>query len=296
MRRVKSLLSGMRATVSAKVVANSVNAWGEKKRPSNGAELDLKALNPDADGDGHVTEQEKEIYAALKAADIDGTGSIGLVELYAVIGNLVGEKKKVKGLTKLVVGLILLLGLALAGIFAVSIMAGELIKESKVNGGAMTTPDGTSAVQVDTVESTTTIWDIPAVETASLARMKDLVFYADMTADARFGGWVEATYKVGGVMKASNTVATIVTTTGETVTIRRAAAGLGAGELRMNGVDYPISDTCTGTCSVGRRKLSTDAEVKEPVVFHGPRKGRKLGFFSALMTSGSFMMMQAGAF
>ena len=74
------------------------------------------------------------------------------------------------------------------------------------------------------------------------------------------------------------------------------AAGLGAGELRMNGVDYPISDTCTGTCSVGRRKLSTDAEVKEPVVFHGPRKGRKLGFFSALMTSGSFMMMQAGAF
>ena len=63
---------------SAKVVANSVNAWGEKKRPSNGAELDLKALNPDADGDGHVTEQEKEIYAALKAADVDGTGTIGL--------------------------------------------------------------------------------------------------------------------------------------------------------------------------------------------------------------------------
>ena len=63
----------------------------------------------------------------------------------------------------------------------------------------------------------------------------------------------------------------------------------------MNGVDYPISDTCVGTCAAGRRKLSTDAEVKEPVVFHGPR-GRKLGFFSALMTSGSFMMMQAGAF
>ena len=76
---------------------------------ANGAELDLKALTPDADGDGHVTVQEKEIYAALKAADVDGTGTIGLVELYAVIGNLVGERKKVKGLSKLVVGLILLL-------------------------------------------------------------------------------------------------------------------------------------------------------------------------------------------
>ena len=59
------------------------------------AEIDLKSLNPDADGDGKVSQQEKEIYAALKAADIDGSGSIGQAELYAVIGKLVGEQKRV---------------------------------------------------------------------------------------------------------------------------------------------------------------------------------------------------------
>ena len=53
----------------------------------------------------------------------------------------------------------------------------------------------------------------------------------------------------------------------------------------MNGVSYPISDQGTGSCSAGRRKLATEVNVSPPV-FHGRRK---LGFFSALMTSGSFM-------
>ena len=260
--------------------------------PHATVEIDLKSLNPDADGDGKITQQERDIYNALKAADIDGSGSIGLVELYAVIGNLVGEKKKVKGLSKLVVGLILLLALALAGIFGVSLMAGEMIKESKVNGGAMTPPDGMQAVQVDTVESTTTLWDIPAVSTASLAKMKDLVFYADMTANPAVGAWTEATFNVAGVYKTSNDVCTIVTTSGEHVTIRRAAQ---TGDLLMGGQTYPISDTCTGTCAAGRRKLSTDAEVKEPVKLHPSRRQLQFGgaFGGALLTSGSFTMMAA---
>ena len=143
-----------------------------EKAPVVKTELDVSALDPDADGDGKVSPLEKEIFHALKAADLDGSGTIGVGELYAVIGNLVGEKRKVKNLGRMVVALLLALMLALTSIFVVSMLAGEAIKESKVKGGAMTTPDGTSAVAVDMIESTTTLWDLPSVNTATLAKMK----------------------------------------------------------------------------------------------------------------------------
>ena len=293
----------------------------EVKPNVGGGDLDISKLDPDADGDGKVTALEKEIYAALKAADIDGSGTIGTGELYAVIGNLVTAKRQVKNLGKMIVALLIIIVLALGSIFAVSMLAGEAIKESKVNGATMTTPDGTSAVQVDTVESNAALWDLPAVDTNTLAKMKDLVFYADLTADARFGAWVEATFKVAGVLKLSNDVATIVTTSGETVTIRRTAQ---TGDLVMGGSTYPISDTCTGACSSSRRKLhASDASSppSEAVRFTGPRRTskdsnnnkRNLGFFSApatsarqlqfggtfdgaLITTGSFTMSSFGAF
>ena len=66
-----------------------------------------------------------KIYAALKAADIDGSGSIGVGELYAVIGNLVSAKRTARNLTKLVAALMVALVLALASIFIVSMLAGD---------------------------------------------------------------------------------------------------------------------------------------------------------------------------
>ena len=131
---------------------------------------------------------------------------------------------------------------------------------------------------------------------------QDMVFYADMSTDANIGSWVEATYKVAGVYKASNDLATIVMTSGEKATIRRSTQ---SGTLLSNGATYPISDKCTGTCSVqgSSRRLRTDVAVTDPIEFAGPRsvvasppRGRELGFFSALMTSGSFTMMEAGEF
>ena len=86
-----------------------------------GNELQLSDLDPDADGDGKVSSLEKEIYAALKAADIDGTGSIGMGELYSVIGNLVTAKRQVKNLGKVVVALLFIILLALGSIFAVCV-------------------------------------------------------------------------------------------------------------------------------------------------------------------------------
>ena len=132
-----------------------------------------------------------------------------------------------------------------------------------------------------------------ALSMSRSGRMRDLVFYADLTNDRNVGGWAEATFKVAGVYKASNDVCSIRTTSGATVTIRRAAQ---SGTLTMDGETYPISNTCTGSCSVtgSSRRLATDDVPATPVEFSGPR--RRLGFFSALQTSGSFTMMQAGGF
>ena len=185
--------------------------------------------------------------------------------------------------------------------FGTSLIAGMALKDTKVQGSTMMALDG-SVMQVDSCESNTGLFDLPAVDTATLAKLKDLVFYVDLTALAGAGAWAEATFKVAGVWKINNDVATIKMTSGESVTIRRAAK---TGELLMNGASYPVSDKCTGTCSVqgSSRRLRTDNAVTEPVEFTGPRsgavgtpRGRKLGFFSALQTSGSFTMMQAGGF
>ena len=48
-----------------------------------GQELDISTMNPDADGDGHISKMEREIFNALKAADVDDSGSIGVKEVRA---------------------------------------------------------------------------------------------------------------------------------------------------------------------------------------------------------------------
>ena len=56
--------------------------------------------------------------------------------------------------------------------------------------------------RVDTVESHTTLWDMPAVSVNTLAKLKEVTMFVDMSADPAVGGWVEATFKVEGAYKA----------------------------------------------------------------------------------------------
>ena len=82
--------------------------------------LDISKLNPDADGDGKVSPTEKEIYAALMAADVDGSGSISVSELYASITTLVVAKRTNKALGRLAFGLVGALVLCIGAIFLTS--------------------------------------------------------------------------------------------------------------------------------------------------------------------------------
>ena len=301
--------------------------------------LDISKLDPDADGDGKVSPVEKEIYAALKAADVDGSGSISIGELYASITTLVIAKRANKTLGRLAFGLVGALVLCLGAIFLVSLLAGEALKESHVKGSLMTDTSG-GLVAVATAQTTTTLWDLPAVETAVLAEMKvraragrgrwpiasrwlaegrarrahptrapkppkspprparptpqSVVLYVDLSDKAGVGSWVEATYKIGGVYKASNDFATLVTTSGEELTIRRAAQ---TGAIKMaDGVAYPISDECTGACSAAgsARRLNTDEALEAPVEFDEGGADRRLLRGGGFLATGGSMCLGGG--
>ena len=144
----------------------------------------------------------QQIYRAIKAADVDGSGSIGVGELYSVITNLVNTKRAVKNLGKLVVALLLVIVIALASIFIVSMLAGEAIKESHVKGSLMTSKDG-SAIQTDAASSSTTIFELPLEDTAGLGKINFLNFAVDMRSDATVAAWVELSMDVSVAYKSS---------------------------------------------------------------------------------------------
>ena len=64
-----------------------------------------------------------------------------------------------------------------------------------MSGSVMTTLNGTP-MQVDTVQSTKTLWHVGSASTNDLAKLKTITFYMDMTTDASTSGWVEATFQV----------------------------------------------------------------------------------------------------
>ena len=162
-------------------------------------------------------------------------------------------------------------------LFGVSLAAGETLKENHVKGGTMTDLTG-QAVQVDQVESTTTLWDIPALGTNDLAKMKDIVFIADLTNLAEVGSWVEMTMKISGVYKADANKAFLRTNSGETLAIDRAAK---SGTVKIDGTAYPITDALPA----GRRLNTVPSQ---PPVLSGPR--RQLGRGGFLAATGSFRL------
>ena len=139
--------------------------------------------------------------------------------------------------------------------------------------------------RVDTVESHTTLWDMPAVSVNTLAKLKEVTMFVDMSADPAVGGWVEATFKVEGAYKASADKVFLQINSADTITINRAAL---SGTLRKGGVDFPISDK-----HPGRRALAEMPATLKPVA---RRQLQDNDFGGSLMTSGSFTMVAGGGF
>ena len=125
--------------------------------------------------------------------------------------------------------------------------------------------------------------------------------YVDMTSNTAVGRVVEATFKLAGAYKFSNTKATLLTTNGYTIELDQAAQ---SGTIAMGGSTYAVHNDEPDSSS-GRR-LETTGEMAETMsgrqlAEHHLERRRKLsdrrqaGYYSgALMTSGSFTMMASG--
>ena len=145
---------------------------------------------------------------------------------------------------------------------------------------------------------TKSIYDLPSAPTETLAYMQSLTTYIDMTAAPAVGGAVEATFKIAGAYKRTDTRVYLETVNGYTIdvdTSKRKAT------IAMGGATYSLSDDPPAN---GRRLETAGAEkpmletiTTKQLVRHTETRRRKLNVFGgALLTSGSFTMMATSSF
>jgi len=261
--------------------------------------IQIAALNPDSDGDGKVEAWEKEVFERIKEADADQSGAISVKELFGVIKGAAASDRAKRLFRRLFIAAVLVIFILIGAMLGTGIVAGEAVKESKVPScsdpdSASCNPDG--LVRVGTVESfVASIFDLPSAPTESLAYMKSLTTYVDLTAAPTVGGAVEATFAIASAYKRSDTRVFLETASGHTIDIDADAQ---TASITMNGVTYPMSDTLP---EMAGRRLQTTAHAPMPATLTGKqlaehhldRRRRQLNFGGALMTSGSFTMMAA---
>ena len=261
--------------------------------------IPISTLNPDTDGDGKIEKWEKEVFERIKDADADHSGAISVKELFSVIKGAAASDRAKRMFRNLLIVAVLIIFLLIGAMLGMGIVAGEAVKESKVPSCADPTTPGCSPaglVRAGSVESfVPSLFDLPTAPTESLAYMLALTTYVDMTSSSAVGGAVEATFKIAGAYKRSDTLVFLETVNGHTLAIDAAAQ---TATITMDGVTYPVSDTMPAS---GRRlETAVDAPMlatltERQLAEHHEERRRKLSFAGALMTSGSFTMMASSA-
>ena len=272
------------------------------KLTTKGAAILISDFNFDLDGDGTMDEFEKKVLQSLKAADTDGSGSLTPAEMITVFRGMAATEKSNKQLGKMVgylMGLVVLLVAALVGVsVAGAIIGGESIKESTIpdcrDPSSDSRCDPAKLTKVGTVESFSSIFELPKMPTEQLAYLRDITMYIDMAKDADIAGPAEATFKVAGAYKRTSTKAYLRTVSGATIMLDSASE---TGSIKMDGNTYPISTTAP---SNGRRLETTPEapmiETKTGYQLAHDHRRRRLDFQGSLMTSGSFTMVAGGGF
>lgn len=230
----------------------------------------------DSDGDGKIEKWEKDVYERIQATDADQNGSISAKELFGVIKGAAQSDKEKRLAYKLLAIAVAVIIMLIGSMLAVSIAAGEMVKESHVTGGLMTDAAG-AAVRTDIAESDWGLFTLPEETIDNLSTLKKMSLLIDGTNDIALGNQVvEATFQLAGVIKLTDTVANFFTTTGSTVSINSAAR---TGTITIGGTTYPVGDGTTPEVEMSRRRLEK-------------RMARRGGGF--LSTSGSFVLSAGG--
>jgi len=252
-----------------------------------------------------------DLQGSLKAFDHDGDGMINKAELAAAARMYRESKNNVRALGKVIVALSAVLLLTLFAIMGLVYLVVEMSKETSTGSdGTMTVKGSSEPVRVDTVESFTTVWDIPAVSTDELANMKSITVYVDMTRIPAVGGIAEATFKVAGAYKAldSTDEAFLTTAEGYTITID-GAARKGTIEMGTKGIFAISTDEIADDVTRRLReklapKIPGMEAVSEPFFFHeqafleeeasteGSRAedGRRLKYVKSVKTRASYSL------
>eukprot|EP00945_MAST-04E_sp_MAST-4E-sp1_P001096 g1096.t1 len=93
--------------------------------------------------DGQLSEEQKKTIANLKQLDKDGDGEISLIEILSLEEDLADEKSKSGLYKKILIGVSVGFLFTLLVVFAMSVAAGEVTKESRVEGGSSVAKSGT---------------------------------------------------------------------------------------------------------------------------------------------------------
>jgi hypothetical protein len=220
----------------------------------------------DADGGGNIDfcEFEKLHQIIVKETELS-TKAIFEAEIEAK-----NQKKMAKTMTRMTVALLVLLGLSLAALFAVSIAAGEMIKEQHSKGGELIDLSG-NALMVGSVASFGSIWDVPLIETDILSKMDYISVEAELETAAPDAIWppkMETTLKVVSASKpttgngASTTEAYLNLASGGMVYIN---ANTMSGVIQMNdGSKFTMGNKGVGnTMPIGQATKESPIEQGE---------------------------------
>jgi hypothetical protein len=156
--------------------------------------------------------------------DVDGSGSFSIEEVRAIVKDFQSARALSKQLKKIVVGMLVLIVLLMGCLVATSItgamIGGEKIKENRNPDCSDGTCDSSRLVRVGGVESfVPSLFGLAALPTEQLAYLRDLTFYTDMSRHPTIGGVAEATFKVSGAYKRTDSMVHLRTPCGSTIEI-----------------------------------------------------------------------------
>lgn len=185
-----------------------------------------------------------KIDAIMKKYDVDGNGGFDYKEVRGIITDMENEKETGKLLKKMLMLLVLILVAVFTCLLAVTLVANEASKENYTGGdGAMTSKSG-NAVATSKIESYVTLWDIPYVRTADLAKAGDIVLFIDMMTHPKVKAMAAANFEVAGAFSGGKDQ--MFVTTREGYMIKVDSGDKMEGSITMDGRTYPIAETVEG--------------------------------------------------
>ena len=124
--------SRLRETATKILAVKVVEKGAEVARKRRKGELLLSDLDPDFNGDGHVSKEEALIFKLLQEADTDRSGALSVHEVYSVVQRSAKLQRKTEQLRQLVCllsAIVLVLLLSIGGMMAALL---DAYKDTKV--------------------------------------------------------------------------------------------------------------------------------------------------------------------